>query len=327
MKHSNIAIFVPHVGCPHKCAFCDQRAISREKSIPKAEDVAKAVEVAINSRGYSPSHSEIAFFGGSFTGIPKDYMIELLSAAKSEIDKGRVAGIRISTRPDFIDSEILDLLKKYSVTTIELGAQSMQDDVLKKNMRGHSAEDVSTASAKIKEQGFALGLQMMTGLYGDTDEKAIDTVDRIIALSPNFVRIYPTIVLKGTHLEALVEKGEYSPQTIEQAVELGSVLLEKFYKAGIPVIRFGLHTIDEDSFVAGPWHPSLSELASSRVYLKRAKTLKKGRYNLFVCPGATSKMIGQKRENIIKLSQLGINCKVMEREGLSDFEIEIEEVK
>lgn len=331
MKHANIAIFVPHIGCPRGCAFCDQRAICGTQTAPDAKDVDEAVRVAKTAKGFNGNTAEIAFFGGSFTAIDREYMESLLSAAKRHIDDGSVSGIRISTRPDFIDDSVLSLLKAYGVTTIELGAQSMQEDVLQKNDRGHTALDVVNASKLIKKHGFSLGLQMMTGLYGDTDEKAIDTARQLIELQPDCVRIYPTVVLKHTKLASLVKSGEYAPQTLDEAVDLGAKLLELFHKADISVIRFGLHTINEDNYVAGPWHPSLAELAQGRVYLsvvlKMLSGQAKGDYILKVCRGATSKMTGQKKQNLSQLADMGYHCRVVESAELTPYEIEIEEVK
>ena len=217
MSHSNIALFVAHLGCPNMCSFCNQHSITNHASTPTALDVKNAVNTAMGSKNYDKSNGEIAFFGGSFTAIDREYMLELLTAAKSEIDLKNAKGIRISTRPDCIDNEILTLLKEYGVTAIELGAQSMNDEVLLKNRRGHTAQDVITASQLIKDFGFQLGLQMMTGLYGDNDEKSIETAKKIISLNPDTIRIYPTVVFKNTHLDKLCASGEYIPQTLENA--------------------------------------------------------------------------------------------------------------
>ncbi len=184
MKHSNIAIFIPHVGCPHLCSFCNQRNISGEKSIPSGEDVRRICSSAMNEIT-DKSNTEIAFFGGSFTAIDREYMMELLSAANEFVGKGKFKGIRISTRPDYIDDEILSVLKKYGVTSIELGAQSMSDRVLEANERGHSAEDVRKASSLIKKYEFELGLQMMVGLYQSTESDDYFTMCEIIALKPD----------------------------------------------------------------------------------------------------------------------------------------------
>ena len=313
VRHSNISVFVPHIGCPNKCSFCDQRHITGFHSAPGEEDVIKAVSEAKSSKFYDAKTTEIAFFGGSFTAINRNYMLSLLEAANIFVKSGDVAGIRISTRPDAIDSEILELLKSYGVTSIELGAQSMDDRVLLMNNRGHKAVDVVNASKSIKDFGFSLGLQMMTGLYGDTDNKAVKTAERIIELAPDTVRIYPTIVLKGTDLAALYADGHYKPQSLEEAVNLCSRLLTMFDNANIKVIRLGLHSIDMDAYIAGPWHPALSELCRSNMLFNKVVGMlkEKGRYNLYVAPENVSKMTGQKRQNIIKLKSLGFDCRVI----------------
>ena len=187
MKKGNISIFVPHNGCPQQCSFCNQKTITGQAYQPTAKDVDEAVQKALRKKGYE---FEIAFFGGSFTAIDRAYMTELLDAAEPYVKSGAVKGIRISTRPDYIDDEILTLLKAKGVTAIELGAQSMDDEVLSANMRGHTAEDVVNASTLIKSYGFELGLQMMTGLYLDTDEKDIETARKIIELKQSeFIRL------------------------------------------------------------------------------------------------------------------------------------------
>ncbi|MBQ3903792.1 MAG: radical SAM protein, partial [Eubacterium sp.] len=208
MKKGNISIFVPHNGCPQQCSFCNQKTITGQAYQPTAKDVDEAVQKALRKKGYK---FEIAFFGGSFTAIDRAYMTELLDAAEPYVKSGAVSGIRISTRPDYIDDEILTLLKSKGVTAIELGAQSMDDEVLSANLRGHTAADVVNASKLIKSYGFELGLQMMTGLYLDTDEKDIETARKIIELKPETVRIYPTVVLKGTYLEELYDGKAYRP--------------------------------------------------------------------------------------------------------------------
>ena len=325
-SHANISVFVPHVGCPNMCSFCDQRHITGVTVLPGEKDVIKAVTAAKTSKNYDPANTEIAFFGGSFTAINRNYMLSLLTAANAFVKSGDVKGIRISTRPDAIDKEILSLLKTYGVTSIELGAQSMDDGVLKKNNRGHSAADVINASNLIKEYGFSLGLQMMTGLYGDSDEKTLKTARKIIELEPETVRIYPTIVLKGTTLAALYADGHYKPQSLDSAVSLCCKLLELFGKANIKVIRLGLHSIDNGAYVAGPWHPAFSELCTSEMFYNKALGIlgEKGDYTLFVSPGNISKMTGQNRKNIEKLKSLGYNCKVLPDGRLIKDEIHAE---
>ena len=206
-KHANISIFVPHIGCPNKCSFCNQRYITGVFKAPHPEDVIDAVERAKKSPNFAPENTQIAFFGGSFTAINRNYMLSLLDVAAEFVEKGEVSGIRISTRPDCINEEILDVLKHYGVTSIELGCQSMSDEVLKLNNRGHTAEDVLKSAKLIKAYGFEFGVQMMTGLYGDTKQKSIETAEKLIALSPDTARIYPTVVLEGTELERLYRLG------------------------------------------------------------------------------------------------------------------------
>ena len=323
-KHANISIFVPHIGCPNRCSFCDQRSITGKHTAPRPKDVIDAVKAAVKSPHFDPENTEIAFFGGSFTAINRTYMTSLLEAAKIFVDHGVVKGIRVSTRPDAIDDEILTLLKEKGVTAIELGAQSLNDRVLLLNNRGHSAQDVVNAALLIRIYGFELGLQMMTGLYGDNDATAIETAHKIIEIAPDTVRIYPTIVLDRTDLSVLYQDEKYRPQTVDEAVHLAVVLSEMFEKAGIRVIRLGLHSIEESSFVAGPWHPAFSELCSSERFYKRAVSQlgEQGKYNIFVNPSDVSKMTGQKKSNLKKLCELGFECKV-----IADKSIEVAQLK
>lgn len=326
MAHANISIFVPHMGCKNMCSFCNQRYIAGTAEIPDERAVIDAVKTALNTKGYNALTTEIAFFGGSFTAIDRDYMVRLLEAALTFVKDGTVSGIRISTRPDAIDEEVLSILKNYGVTAVELGAQSMDDQVLKMNDRGHSSLCVEKASRLIKDFGFSLGLQMMTGLYGDTDEKALATAEKIIALNPDTVRIYPTIVLEQTRLESLYKSGEYKPQSLGEAVSLASRLLLKFHQNKINVIRTGLHSIDLDRYVAGPWHPAFKELCDAEIYLNKVlgSLKEKGNYIIYVPRGETSKMTGQKRKNIEFLKQKGFNCKIKEDITLNKYEINIQ---
>lgn len=324
--HSNISIFVPHIGCPNMCSFCNQRYITGVHKAPTTNDVVDAVNIAVKSKNYEPTSTEIAFFGGSFTAINRNYMLELLKTAYEFVKNGVVSGIRISTRPDAIDDEILTLLKRYGVTSIELGAQSLNDKVLQSNNRGHTAQDVINASKLIKQYGFSLGLQMMTGLYNDSDEFAIYTAKKIIELNPDTVRIYPTIVLKNTDLAALYSDNKYKPQTLEEAADLCSELLLMFDKTNIKVIRLGLHSIEENSYVAGPWHPAFSEICYSKIFLKNAESLltEKGSYTLYVNPSSVSKMIGQRKENINTLNNIGFDCVVKSDASLGGYDIRVE---
>ena len=326
IKHANISIFVPHIGCPNKCSFCNQRYITGTFKAPRISDVKSAISIAKKSPKYNPLVTEIAFFGGSFTAINRNYMLDLLKTASEAVEKGEAKGIRISTRPDAIDDEILTLLKNYNVTAIELGAQSLDNKVLRMNNRGHSVSDVVKASKLIKNYGFELGLQIMTGLYCDNDETAIKTAEKVIEIKPDTVRIYPTIVLKDTYLAALYSDNIYKPQTLENAVNLASRLYTMFTDAGIKVIRLGLHSIEGEAFIAGPWHPAFSELCQSRIMLENVIELlkEKGNYIIYVNKSDVSKMAGQKRSNLIHLASMGYNCKVKVLETLKEFEIKIE---
>ena len=318
IKHGNISVFVPHIGCPHRCSFCDQNAITGSVAVPTAEDVKSAVYEALGKECYNPKVTELAFFGGSFTAIKNEYMLELLGAGYEFVKNGDISGIRVSTRPDAITEEILNTLKEYGVTAIELGCQSLDDNVLRLNHRGHTAKDVEIASKLIKEKGFSLGLQMMTGLYGDTDETALATAKKIISYKADTVRIYPTIVLSGTYLHRLVNEGEYFPQSVEQAVELVAKLLEVFENSKTKVIRVGLHSVETDRFVAGPWHSAFGELCKSRVLLNKVlkmlkdQSVKKGDLVIEVPKHMVSIMIGQKKANIEFLEKLGYNCKIVQ---------------
>lgn len=326
---ANISIFVPHNGCPNMCSFCNQFAITKHIKQPTAKDVDEAVLIAINSKKHSSYDTEIAFFGGSFTAIDTDYMVELLASAHKYVKLGQVCGIRISTRPDAIDCNILNLLKKYSVSTIELGAQSMCDDVLIANNRGHTSSDVVLASNLIKQNGFKLGLQMMTGLHQDTDEKSIKTCEKFIELKPDFVRIYPTIVLKHTLLEKLYNDGIYQPQTVEEAANVCAKLINKFKNASIPIIRLGLHTIDTEEYVAGPWHSAFGEICEGMTVLNELKRLitKSGSYNVYVHPSMHSKTIGHGKSNLNYLCENNIFIKVISDSNCDKGQIKIEEVR
>lgn len=313
MKHSNVAIFIPHIGCPNMCSFCNQNAISGSQSTPTTEQVAQLCKTALCSLKEKASNTEIAFFGGSFTAINREYMISLLKTAATFVGKSMFRGIRISTRPDAIDEEVLAILKTYHVSAIELGAQSMCDAVLEQNFRGHTADCVRKASNLIKSYGFDLGLQMMIGLYGDTEQNILDTADAIITLQPKTVRIYPTIVIRDTHLETLYYNQQYIPYTLEQAVAIASKVYEKFINTNITVIRLGLHasqTLERD-MIAGPYHPAFKELCESKIVLEavldflQKKQMPNGMIELYVNPKSVSIFIGQKKSNIHFLKEKG----------------------
>lgn len=329
MKHITVGLFVPHKGCPNQCSFCNQKSISGQLNELTPDDVHQAVKKATENPGLKDA--EIAFFGGSFTAIERDYMLSLLQSAAMYIDFNKFKGIRISTRPDCIDDEICSVLKENKVTAVELGAQSMNDRVLQLNHRGHTSEDVKNAVRMLKAYGFETGLQMMTGLYGSDENESLETCKSFIELSPDTVRIYPTVVLRNTHLAGLYEKGEYAPQTVEQAVEICSKLLPEFHKAGIRVIRVGLHSGGnvEDGFVAGAYHPAFKELCESRIYLdKIIEALKNKSVTqgvVYVPKGAISQAVGQKKQNLKLLSEKGYNLTVKENLDLEKYQVIIKE--
>ncbi|MBR5251679.1 MAG: radical SAM protein [Oscillospiraceae bacterium] len=329
-KHKNLSIFVPHEGCPNQCAFCDQRSISGRQNAPTPQQVHSLCDEYLSqSEG---ADWEIAFFGGSFTAIDRGYMESLLETAHSFVTQGRAMGIRISTRPDCIDDDILQVLKHYGVTSIELGAQAMQDDVLSKNLRGHTAQDVENASRLIKQYGFSLGLQMMTGMYGQQDDytaNAIDTACKFVALGPDTVRIYPTVTLQGTQLETLFLQGKYTPPTLEQTVEIGAQLVEIFDTAGIKIIKMGLHadTGMECKIVAGPYHPAFRELCLSRLCLEKVKrqltNKKEKEFIIKVNSKQLSQWKGQKNSNTQHLLQMGYTVQFVPQDDIPQGECEI----
>lgn len=268
-KHYTIPVFVPELACPNRCVFCNQQKISGHISIPSEIEIREQIDSYLESFA-DGAHVELGFFGGSFTGIVMDEQIRFLKIAQSYLEKGQIHGLRVSTRPDYISESKLDLLKQYNVTTIELGAQSLAEDVLLLSKRGHSIADVEKASLLIKAYGFSLGLQMMTGLPGDTLEKTLFTAHRIVELGADNTRIYPTLVIKNTELEELYLSGLYKPLTIEEAVNRVKQLIPIFEAAGIVILRIGLHPseglLNGTDLLAGPFHPSFRELVESALW-------------------------------------------------------------
>ncbi len=329
MKHANVAFFVPMIGCPHRCSFCDQNSITGESGIPTPEEVDATLKKAARELSGFESKTEVGFFGGSFTMIPEELMRSLLEPAAKWVRRGAFSGIRLSTRPDAIDDHVLAVLKEYGVTSIELGAQSSDGLVLEKNRRGHSFGDTKRAAALIKKAGFSLGLQMMTGLPGSTREKDIRTAADFSALEPDTMRVYPALVLKNTLMAKWYEAGEYTPQTVDEAAALCAELLDIFELYKINVIRLGLHSERslEENLVAGPYHPAFRELCESLRFRKKLapllSRLPKGSYVLKVAQSDVSKCSGQRRSNIEHWASLGYEIKVAGDRSLSsgDFEI------
>ncbi len=325
MKKYNVSIFVPHMGCPNNCSFCNQKSISGSAFQPTENDVFSACQTAIKTA--SSNDGEIAFFGGSFTAIDREYMLMLLKSAERFVKDGFFKGIRISTRPDCIDEDVCLLLKNHSVTSVELGCQSMDDEVLSKNMRGHTARDVENAVKILRSFGFEVGLQMMTGLYGSNAEKDIKTAERIIALSPDTVRIYPTVVLENTCLAEKYRSGEYRVMSLDETVSLCAELLLMFEKENIKVIRTGLHSGGnvEEGYVAGAYHPAFKELCESKIYLsqieKELKSLQPSEVVIWVPKGALSQAIGQQKANKIYIEKMGFSPKFKENEQLKKYTV------
>ena len=314
MKHVNVALFVPHLGCPHTCVFCNQRTISGQTRPLTPEQIRSACETAKGCE-HDVKNSEIAFFGGSFTAIDREEMIACLEAARPYVGRD-FGGIRVSTRPDCVDDGVLSLLREYGVTAVELGAQSMDDAVLALNERGHTAKDTEAACERIRRYGFSLGLQMMTGLYGSDEEKDRQTARRFVELHPDTVRIYPTVVLEHTRLAELWRRGEYAPPSLEDSVALCANLLRLFRENRIRVIRLGLHSGGnvEEGYLAGVYHPAFGELCESRIFRdlteERLQGFSSGAYTLRVNPRDLSKAIGQKKANLAYFRGIGYDLTV-----------------
>ena len=316
-KQYIIPIFVPHLGCPNDCVFCNQKSISGQTKQVTKDDVRKIIEEHLKYIK-KDSKVEVAFFGGSFTGIEEEKQEELLSVAYEYIKSKKVDSIRVSTRPDYIDKKILKRLKKYKVKTIELGVQSANNYILKKAGRGHTFEDVKKASKLIRFYGFDLGHQMMVGLPESTTLDEINTAKQLIKLKPKMVRIYPVLVIKNTKLEKDFKEGKYKPLTVTQAVEISKELVKLFVKKHIEVIRIGLQpteTITDPSnekseVVAGPFHPAFRQLVESGMWydviVEKIKQLntKVKEVVVTVNPIDVNNVIGQKRANINNLKNL-----------------------
>jgi histone acetyltransferase (RNA polymerase elongator complex component) len=317
------------------CLLNQKRIAGTEKPI---DDLYEYLEAALLKLTNDFTEVDIAFFGGSFTGIERSEMVRYLKAAKFFRQKdSRITGIRLSTRPDYISVEILDLLNEYGVTAIELGVQSMCDDVLKLSKRSHTAEQTIKAVHIIKDYPFKfeLILQMMPGLPGDNEEKINKTAEEIIRLKPEGVRIYPCVVIKETELENMYLKGQYIPLSVEKAVEISAKLTLLFKENHIKILRTGLHSSDivrSGSVVAGPFHPAFGEMVSQYIYLQRAAgNIEKLDLNnnikcidIVVSKGCISKMVGQKRQNISYLeNKYNIKIKVSESSSVDDDELDI----
>ena len=272
-----IPIFIPNQGCPHRCAFCRQEQITAQSfgTIDQAF-ITTTIERAIGAPHFDTGRNrQIAFYGGSFTRLPVGRMAELLAPVKPYIEKGLFDSVRVSTRPDAIDAERLHLLRRFGVTTVELGAQSMDDEVLRLSRRGHGAEDTVRAAHLLKERGFHVGIQLMPGLPGDSKAGWRKSIEEVLRLRPDMVRLYPTVVIRGTELAQWYLEEKYRPLSLGEAVEACKEGCIRFEENGIPVIRLGLMAtpalLEEGRIIAGPWHNAFGDLVRSAVYHERLK--------------------------------------------------------
>ena len=317
-KEYIIPIFVPHLGCPNNCIFCNQKRISGQTKMVNADDVKNTIEYYLKHFKDDNKYVEVAFFGGSFTAIEVSKQVELLEAVQEYIKNKKVNSIRISTRPDCIDKEILKRMKKYHVKTIELGVQSTNNYILSRCKRGHTGEDVKKASKLIRMHGFILGHQMMIGLPESTKQDEINTAKELIKQKPKLVRIYPVLVIKDTELADEYEKGEYIPLTVSQAVERCKEIVDLFNRHKINVIRIGLQNTEEitdpntesSSVVSGPYHPAFRQLVEASMWydaivnkIKKVNAKVK-KVKIIANDVNVNNIIGHKKENILKLKEI-----------------------
>jgi len=307
-----IPIFIPHAGCPHQCVFCNQVSITGAK-----QRLISSAELRIQIREFLEYKKEnrkpvqIAFFGGNFLGLKSEEIKSLLDAAAEFVRDGQVDGIRFSTRPDTINERSLDIIKEHPVSTVELGVQSMDDHVLELAGRGHSASDAVWAVELLKERNYSIGLQLMVGLPGDDETGALTTAQKIVDLGPDFVRIYPTLVVANSRLSGMYKSGDYIPLSLEEGVALVKKIYLKFKKEGIDVIRMGLQASEDlddgTTVLAGPYHPAFGHMVHAEIFLDMAisaiESAKSGKETLsiLVNPRSISKMRGLNNSNIERL--------------------------
>ena len=321
---SIIPIFIPHAGCPHQCVFCNQKKISGQKTA-SAQAVRQQVEKYL--QWIKPGRdNEAAFYGGSFTGLEPELQEELFAPVDELLQKGVIGSVRCSTRPDYISPARLELLKRHNVSAVELGVQSLDDEVLQRAERGHTAASVKQAVQLLREYGFKVGLQLMCGMPGQGRESFLQTVEQSIALQPDMVRLYPLLVIKDTPLEASYRSGGFMPLSVEAAAKLCAEAWEQFTAAGIIVIRMGLQPDEElctpGNIVAGPFHPAFGELVKILVLRRRLTPqiealLSSGRrkIKILVPKNMESKLRGQQNANIKYWQALGAELTVVKTDG------------
>ena len=333
-RHINIPIFIPHLGCPNDCVFCNQHTISGHGDF-NIDNVRREIDEVLATIP-TEAEVEIAFFGGSFTGIDRALMIRLLELAQGYIDIGRVSSIRLSTRPDYINEEILSILSRFSVRTVELGLQSLDDKVLLAAKRGHNAQCALYACKQVKDAGFELIGQMMIGLPLSDQENEIMTARLICEVGADGARVYPTVVFSDTELADMSRRGTYKPLQLDEAVERTKNVLDVFDKEGVPCIRVGLcaseNLADASKAIAGANHSAIGELAMSRLYFERIcgeldkRNIRGGGVTVYVSSGSVSKAIGHKKQNKEKICEkYGLEwLKVLEKNQVLGYNIIIE---
>lgn len=335
MRHINIPVFIPHLGCPNDCVFCNQRLISGTLEF-KESDVVKIIDGVLSTA--CDAECEIAFFGGSFTGIDRELMIRLLDTAEKYVKRGDAVGIRMSTRPDYIDDDICTILSGYTVTQVELGIQSMSDAVLVKSRRGHTSDDTVRAVNTLRRFGFEVVGQMMVGLPGSSAENELLTANAICDLGCAGARVYPTIVFKGTELDRMYMSGEYVPLSTKDAVVRCADVLDVFERRGVKCLRVGLcdseNLHSDKTYSAGPDHPAIGELAAGELFYRRirdellrldASALTGKSVKVECPPGAVSKVVGNGRCNSLRLCrEFGIkSIKAIEKDCFSGYNIKV----
>lgn len=300
MKHYNIPIFIPELACPNRCIYCNQRHISGQLQAVKPEEIKQIIEQHL-ATFIRPSEVELAFFGGSFTGIDEKDMLTYLQIVQPYIEQGEIKSIRISTRPDYINEKILDILQQYNVKDIELGAQSLDEEVLAFAKRGHTVRDVENASQLIKSYGFSLGLQMMIGLPLDSVEKSKETAKKILELGAESTRIYPTLVINNTDLADLYRQNKYKALSLEEAVDWTAEIYKIFSQTSIKILRVGLHPsealINGTELLAGPFHVSFKELVLTKIWQEKFEKLPINTKTILVNPKEINYAIGYNSKN------------------------------
>lgn len=313
-----IPVFIPHLGCPHDCLFCNQQKISGTAKVEEtsidSHFVTRVIQEWLSQTGPKNQYEEVqvAFYGGSFTCLPSSQQKKLLAQVVPFIEKGKVDSIRCSTRPDCVDTFTCDLLRQHHVTTVELGVQSLNDTVLQTSLRGHNSTQCQAAVELLQKYGFEVGIQLMLGLPGDTTKSLFETIVKTVALKPKFVRLYPLLVVKGSALEKLYLQGNFTPLTLGKAIVLAAHCYNRLKQAGIDVIRMGLQPSDslDKNVLAGPHHPAFGEMVRSHLLFKElrknlAQLKPEEKLEITVSPKDMSMVVGNKKRNISRLEQLG----------------------